>query len=369
MAETPVSLGSNISPTFWKSDGKSPTDQNLFDDSSPVSLSDGLLGGASNSPIAVFFNGSSAEKLEPMPNIEKSQGEHRPPFPTPSTPMPMQNPYYHDPPTPHGNMHDNFNQMHNGPPSYQSPRPMYRPPERIVNLRGQRLPNGAHHPAQTLHLPPHIPSHHHFLASPIGAPQSRNMMGISSPHHVMRSPYLQSSPHTHTHTNMSKRRCVPLKQPIPAKFQGDIDKYKNASIPEFTALVNFPAHMSQKQAVNLPEGMRCCVMCGQACRCSGTKGKKGNKKEDMSRKVNGQYAMIPTQNKGLCTSCDVNVWIVANSQLEIKWCKGCKNFRPWAAFGEKGLATKCVRCRDRQREKYAAQKEEKDKKKAMNIRK
>lgn len=55
------------------------------------------------------------------------------------------------------------------------------------------------------------------------------------------------------------------------------------------------------------------------------------------------------------------MWIVVTSGLQIKWCKGCKNFRPWAAFGEKGLATKCVRCRDRQREKYALQKEEKEK--------
>ena len=39
--------------------------------------------------------------------------------------------------------------------------------------------------------------------------------------------------------------------------------------------------------------------------------------------------------------------------LEIKWCKGCKNFRPWPAFGDKGLATKCARCRHRQRTKYA----------------
>jgi len=77
----------------------------------------------------------------------------------------------------------------------------------------------------------------------------------------------------------------------------------------------------------------------------------------------GNYASIPTQNKGLCTICDVNVWLVISSGLEIKWCKGCKNFRPWAAFGDKGLATKCVRCRERQREKYALTKEEKDKRK------
>ena len=41
------------------------------------------------------------------------------------------------------------------------------------------------------------------------------------------------------------------------------------------------------------------------------------------------------------------------------------NFRPWAAFGDKGLATKCVRCRERQREKYAMQKEEKEQRAAL----
>lgn len=140
-------------------------------------------------------------------------------------------------------------------------------------------------------------------------------------------------------------------------------------MPEFTSLVNFPAHMSQKQAVNLPDNMRCCVMCGQACPCStGNKTKKpvgglGGKKDGNCSELSDKngFAIIPTQNKGLCTLCDVNVWVVCSSGLEIKWCKGCKNFRPWAAFGDKGLATKCLRCRDRQREKYALQKEEKEK--------
>jgi len=67
--------------------------------------------------------------------------------------------------------------------------------------------------------------------------------------------------------------------------------------------------------------------------------------------------------------CDVNVWVVVQSRLEIKWCKGCKNFRPWAAFGDKGLATKCVRCRERQREKYAMQKEEKEREKGKKEKK
>jgi Zn-finger nucleic acid-binding protein len=152
-----------------------------------------------------------------------------------------------------------------------------------------------------------------------------------------------------------------------------MDKSKSALVPEFTNLVNFPAYMSQKQSVNLPEGMRCCVMCGQACPCSTANKTKKCKKLGGSEDVgphssahdlgdkNSGYAIIPTQNKGLCTLCDVNVWVVVSSGLEIKWCKGCKNFRPWAAFGDKGLATKCLRCRDRQREKYALQKEEKEK--------
>jgi hypothetical protein len=174
---------------------------------------------------------------------------------------------------------------------------------------------------------------------------------------------------------------------MPFKFfnTSDMEKVKTATVPEFTSLVNFPAHMSQKQSVNLPEGMRCCVMCGQACPCSTGMKKKCNNgtltnanktnKPDGSlapRSSNGQdtnnmmgdkngYAIIPTQNKGLCTLCDVNVWVAVNTGLEIKWCKGCKNFRPWAAFGDKGLATKCLRCRERQREKYALQKEEKEK--------
>jgi hypothetical protein len=115
-------------------------------------------------------------------------------------------------------------------------------------------------------------------------------------------------------------------------------------------------------------------MCGQACPCSqGGKQKKGDKStlillgtnKSMPNTSNG-FAIIPTQNKGLCTLCDVNVWIVTQTGLEIKWCKGCKNFRPWAAFGDKGLATKCVRCRDRQREKYALQKEEKERQKGTS---
>ena len=116
--------------------------------------------------------------------------------------------------------------------------------------------------------------------------------------------------------------------------------------------MNFPP-------LNLPDNLRCCVMCGQACPSSAAIKSKGAVR---TGKSNQELAFIPTQNKGLCTLCDVNVWVIAKTGMEIKWCKGCKNFRCWAAFGEKGHATKCLRCRDRQREKYAAQKVAKERK-------
>jgi hypothetical protein len=106
-------------------------------------------------------------------------------------------------------------------------------------------------------------------------------------------------------------------------------------------------------------------MCGKLRVCSASSlvklGKSPKQEEvtSMPQEEDDSTAhIIPRQNKGLCTACDVTVWVVVNDNLEIKWCKGCKNFRPWAAFGDKGSATKCVRCRDRQREKYAMQKDE-----------
>ena len=241
--------------------------------------------------------------------------------------------------------------------------------DRVRNLRG-RMPANAHFPPM-LHIPPPMTAQLP-MTSPMALP---NKAGLWSPHGGLppiNSPHHLTSPMNSM--SQTKRKCVPLKPPIPSKFQGDPEKVKNVPVPEFTSLVNFPTHMSQKQAVNLPEGMRCCVMCGNACPASnGGKNKKkkageggglaqrsSNSQDLIGERANG-YAQIPTQNKGLCTLCDVNVWVVVSSGLEIKWCKGCKNFRPWAAFGDKGLATKCLRCRERQREKYALQKEEKEK--------
>jgi hypothetical protein len=90
-------------------------------------------------------------------------------------------------------------------------------------------------------------------------------------------------------------------------------------------------------------------MCGQARLCSVGNEASGN--PDGSDPNDESY-IIPRQNKGVCTMCDVAVWTIVALNMEIKWCKGCKNFRPWPMFGDKVMATKCVRCRDRQREKY-----------------
>ena len=84
----------------------------------------------------------------------------------------------------------------------------------------------------------------------------------------------------------------------------------------------------------------------------------------------------------MCTSCDVKVWLCLRllqppspspegaggegggdrNAVAIKWCKGCKNFKHWPrAFGvDKCRATKCARCRERQRNKYACTKKEEE---------
>ena len=140
---------------------------------------------------------------------------------------------------------------------------------------------------------------------------------------------------------------------------------KRLVLPDFHRLVNYPDYLSKSRSIGSGDvsvsggsravgGKKCCVMCGKLRICSASslieKGRAAVSGDD------GTSHIIPRQNKGLCTACDVTVWVLVENGVEIKWCKGCKNFRQWAAFGDKGSATKCVRCRERQREKYAMQK-------------
>lgn len=177
----------------------------------------------------------------------------------------------------------------------------------------------------------------------------------------------------------SANRCVALKAPIPSKYWGEAEKAKDTPVPDFHRLVNYPDYLTKARSAGMElscqNGKRNCVMCGKLRVCSAStaslsgnalRRSKGGKDGDDELLVTKSVVedtddsnhIIPRQNKGLCTWCDVTVWVVAENKLEIKWCKGCKNFRPWASFGDKGSATKCVRCRDRQREKYAMQKDE-----------
>jgi Zn-finger nucleic acid-binding protein len=151
---------------------------------------------------------------------------------------------------------------------------------------------------------------------------------------------------------------------------------ESAVLPDFHRLVNYPDYLSKSRSVVSGDtaasggsktvgGKKHCVMCGKLRICSASslieKGRAAVSGDD------GTAHIIPRQNKGLCTACDVTVWVLVSDGVEIKWCKGCKNFRQWAAFGDKGSATKCVRCRERQREKYAMQKNAKQTRHADKI--
>ena len=69
-----------------------------------------------------------------------------------------------------------------------------------------------------------------------------------------------------------------------------------------------------------------CVMCGLR-----------NKKE----------CEIPNQNKDICNLCDSLFWKVIKLNEVVKFCKGCKKFCHLNVFGDKPLAAKCAKCRQR----------------------
>mmetsp|Transcript_878 Transcript_878/g.1812 ORF Transcript_878/g.1812 Transcript_878/m.1812 type:complete len:358 (+) Transcript_878:76-1149(+) len=114
--------------------------------------------------------------------------------------------------------------------------------------------------------------------------------------------------------------CMKMTPPLPPRCE--VDNAPTVELPAFCQLVNFPTARYYGN----------CVMCDES-----------------------EFA-IPKQNKGVCNNCDVAIWVVNPSGMNIKWCKGCKNFRKWIDFGVKGYSSKCERCRCQQATRYANQK-------------
>jgi hypothetical protein len=117
--------------------------------------------------------------------------------------------------------------------------------------------------------------------------------------------------------NETYTKCIPLSTPYPTHFQGKLDN--NVMIPDFSFLTNFSAGNTGET----PKGTKCCVMCGKIRQCSNGKSSKVK-----AMKSSGQYSqddvIIPNQNKGICTLCDISVWVIKKCGTQIKWCKGCK---------------------------------------------
>ncbi len=100
-------------------------------------------------------------------------------------------------------------------------------------------------------------------------------------------------------TKASPVPCMKMTPPLPPRCE--VDNAPNMELPAFCQLVNFPTARYYGN----------CVMCDEA-----------------------EFS-IPKQNKGVCNNCDVAIWVVNPSGMNIKWCKGCKNFRKWVDFGVK----------------------------------
>jgi len=368
------------SERYPSSFGHIKSDDNLRDRDSHLDLSyktpvhydsrDGCnsnRGGSSSMMGSNRIRNLRGNRQSPSVHSSYSYNSHVPRTPTSSSYQHVPPPHQTHPPYGHSHFHHPREELpvvttttlHNLPTSPMGQNKRFLQGGTRMHQMGWHMSSA--HPAHMTNMA--LPNHHHHHLPPPLAP------------HNLGPPQTSSGGPMY-----SKRKCVPLKTPIPTKFQGDFDQMKNVTIPDFPSLVNFPYYMSSSSSKSNAnaDGCRNCVMCGHLCSNSVSKNLKKKNKDGNTNTINdnntrnksydksskkSRYPVIPTQNKGLCTMCDVQVWIIIESNLQIKWCKGCKNFRLWAAFGEKGLATKCIRCRDRQREKYALQKiEEKVKK-------
>lgn len=171
-----------------------------------------------------------------------------------------------------------------------------------------------------------------------------------------------------------RRRLLPLRcvkttrtSPPTTNSSSSSTTTTTVTLPDFREIVNFPAYVTQSKASGGGAVERPCVMCG-VLRLDAQRLKKHGRNSVSRRKgtqsktttttsttsTTNMQDIIPAQNKGVCTACDVAVWTFQD--MDIKWCKGCKNFKLWSDFGRKLKGTKCVKCRSRQHDAYAKQK-------------
>jgi len=102
-----------------------------------------------------------------------------------------------------------------------------------------------------------------------------------------------------TDANTMPLPMIKMTPPLPPYCQHD--NVPDMEVPHFSQLVNFPQARYEGR----------CVMCGSS-----------------------EYN-IPKQNKGVCNNCDVAIWVHNPSGMNLKWCKGSKNFKKWIDFGVK----------------------------------
>lgn len=96
------------------------------------------------------------------------------------------------------------------------------------------------------------------------------------------------------------------------------------SIPAVTELANFPQHCGKPRR---SDGAKCCIMCGSlrlVC--------------DSRPREPSEAPCIHSSSRGVCTTCEVSVWVLAESGLRIKSCSKCKCFCHVAAFCLKNRA-------------------------------
>ena len=104
-----------------------------------------------------------------------------------------------------------------------------------------------------------------------------------------------------------------------------LEDSKSISLPTTSEFANFPDHFPEN---SMNGTNKTCVMCGRV-----------QKEADV--------AITRSPNK-VCSACQEIVWVVVDSNQQIKYCKDCRMFCPWGAFdmGKESMSKQCSRCRD-----------------------